>query len=1148
MATLGDLIVNLSANSASFQSEMARATRLGGDFGRTMEQGNRRAESAARQSQRALVDLNGQLATVRSSALSMAGAFAGAFATGNLIAIADKWNSLSARVKLATTSTEDFGIAQAGLMQISQYTGSTFESNAALFSRASSSLREYGYSTKDILSLTDSLATGLQVSGASADETASLITQLSQALGRGVLRGQDFNSVAQSGQRIMKALADGLGVAQKDLKGLADAGELTTPKIVPALISQLGQLRKEFETMPNSVSAASTRINNAFMEWVGGQNNAAGITTTLAAALDGLAHNIDGVATGLGVLVGVGVVRYFGNMAQGMMTATGSMLAAQRAEIAVAAAQVEGARAATAAARATLYRAQQAKAAAVGIEAQIVAERQLAIAQRQVSASVAARTAAQGGLNAVTSLGARLGSGLLSAVGGIPGVVLGIGAAWYYTHQKNEQARKTALAYGNTVEQVRKQISDMSIAGLQSTAVDAGKSISAQRTEIAKTEEEIRKLKDSLSALKKMEVDAKESPWMSRINTLMSLNDIQEEITEAQGRLSKKSYELEQQTEKLRSTESLRTQALNESINKTAAMAGAVGGLTEMYAQLNKVTGLSTAAAAPKFAGLALPKLDEKQQTAMTRALRDQQLASLKGVEKVHMQATFEADDLNLPPGRYEAYIAAKVGAERQTEALTAATKAQQKAEQDAASAGKKSASVAADYQQKIANLNKEIQIEGVRLKEGDTAATLFAASLEAGTKWTSQQRAELIQMNKALAEAKQRWDDHNAAIASDPYRAAADIQKKANEQLQRQIADGEIKSAEELSRRKQDINTAYLQAKSEADQRYAVSGTAELAGEVDPVQNIDNQLKKRQALIESYAAAGVLTEQRKNELILASEKESMEQRKQAALELYAAQGDMQKIAVDLFQTATERAGNMLTGLLTGTQTFREGVTSLFASLTQSIINNLIDMAAQALITSSIMQTITGVMGSFGGVAGGVGGAAAGAAGSAGASAAGSASTGAMGMSTSFRAYDLGGFTGPGGKYEPAGVVHKGEFVFTKEATERIGIDNLYGMMRGYADGGLVSASPVTAGGPLGIRPTTAGQLSAPGVSAAGGSPIVVNITIDSNGQTTTSAPAGMDQFGKEVGAFVDQRFKVLLQKEMGQGRMLSPAMKRGRS
>ncbi|CAI0852411.1 tape measure protein [Serratia fonticola] len=1130
MASLRELIIKISANSSSFQSEIARASRMGADYHRTMTQGNRQAENATRQSQRALADLNGQLATVRSSALAMAGAFAGAFATGNLIAMADKWNSLNARVKLATTSAEDFSVAQAGLMQISQYTGSTFESNAALFSRASSSLREYGYTTKDILSLTDALATGLQVSGASADETASLITQLSQALGRGVLRGQDFNSVAQSGQRIMKALADGLGVAQKDLKGLADAGELTTPKIVPALISQLGQLRKEFDTMPNSVSAASTRINNAFMEWIGGQNQAAGITTTLAGVMDGLAGNIDNVATGLGVLVGIGAVRYFGNLALGVQTATGRMLAAYRTEVAVAAAQVEGTKAATAAARATLYRAQQARAAAVGIEAQIIAERQLAVAQGQLAASITARTTAQSGLNAVTSLGTRLGSGLLSAVGGIPGIVLGVGAAWYYVHEKNEQARKTALAYGNTVEQVRKQMSGMSIAGLESTAVDAGKSIAVQRSEIAKTEEEVRKLKDSLSALRKMEADAKESPWMSRINTLMSLEDIQQAMIETQGQLSQKNFALERQTETLRNTEALRTQAINESINKTAALAGAVGGLAEMYAQLNRVTGLSTSVAAPKFAGLALPKLDEKQQAAMIKVQREKALAGLKGIAKAEQQAIYEADDLKLPPGHYEAYVAGKVAAERTTESLIAATKAQQKAEQDAASASKKSAGVAGDYQQKIANLNKEIQVEGIRLKEGDAAA-----SLEAGTKWTNEQRAGLERLNKTLAEAKQRWEDHNAAIASDPYRAAADTQKKANEQLQRQLADGEIKSAEELSRRKQDINTAYLQAKAEADQRYAVSGSVELAGNVDPIQNLENQLAKRHALIESYATAGVITQGRANQLIVAADREAMQDRYQASLQLYASQGDMQKMAVDMFQATTERASNMLTGLLTGTQTFKEGVTNLFASLTQSIINNLIDMAAQALLTSEAMQFIKGVAG---GIFGGLGGVASGVSG-----AAGSASTGAMGLSTNFAAYDLGGYTGAGGKYEPAGVVHRGEFVMTKEATERIGVENLYGMMRGYADGGLVS--PSAAGGSLGIRALTASQPIGSGVG--GGTGGNVYVTINENGSTSASGGGDGESFARELTAVFRREYIKLRDKDLRQGGAINSAIRGGR-
>lgn len=58
-----------------------------------------------------------------------------------------------------------------------------------------------------------------------------------------------------------------------------------------------------------------------------------------------------------------------------------------------------------------------------------------------------------------------------------------------------------------------------------------------------------------------------------------------------------------------------------------------------------------------------------------------------------------------------------------------------------------------------------------------------------------------------------------------------------------------------------------------------------------------------------------------------------------------------------------------------------------------------------------------------------------------------------------------GGYTGDGGKYEPAGIVHKGEFVMTKEATQRIGVGSLYRMMRGYANGGVVGGSGYTGGG-----------------------------------------------------------------------------------
>lgn len=56
-----------------------------------------------------------------------------------------------------------------------------------------------------------------------------------------------------------------------------------------------------------------------------------------------------------------------------------------------------------------------------------------------------------------------------------------------------------------------------------------------------------------------------------------------------------------------------------------------------------------------------------------------------------------------------------------------------------------------------------------------------------------------------------------------------------------------------------------------------------------------------------------------------------------------------------------------------------------------------------------------------------------------------------------------GGYTGPGAKYEPAGVVHRGEYVMPREVVQRVGVDNLAGLhsaaLKGYADGGLVGWS-----------------------------------------------------------------------------------------
>ncbi|EPP0361237.1 tape measure protein, partial [Escherichia coli] len=101
MATLRELIIKISANSQSFQSEIQRASRMGSEYYRTLQNGGRQAAAAAREQRRVLAELNSQLTEIRASAVGMTGAFAGAFATGHLISLADEWSSVNARLKQA---------------------------------------------------------------------------------------------------------------------------------------------------------------------------------------------------------------------------------------------------------------------------------------------------------------------------------------------------------------------------------------------------------------------------------------------------------------------------------------------------------------------------------------------------------------------------------------------------------------------------------------------------------------------------------------------------------------------------------------------------------------------------------------------------------------------------------------------------------------------------------------------------------------------------------------------------------------------------------------------------------------------------------------------------------------------------------------
>lgn len=422
MATLRELIIKISANSQSFQSEISRASRMGQDYYRTMQNGGRQAAAAARESERALSDLTAGFA----SAGRAAAAATAAFATGKLVQIADEWNSVNARLKQASSSADDFAASQRQLMEISQRTGTAFSDNANLFSRAAASMREFGYSSDEVLKITEAVSTGLKLSGANTQEASSVITQFSQALAQGVLRGEEFNAVNEAGDRVIRALAAGMGVARKDLKSMADQGQLTIDKVVPALMSQLGSLQGEFASMPQTVSGSLQKVTNSFMAWVGGVNQATGATDALSGGLDGVAQTLDSftssavsgalsdvadnmstITTVAGALVGVGLARYLSGVVTSATSATGALISAAKSEVALAVAQDKAAQSAVAASRAEVYRAQQAVQRSRSADVQAAQQEKIAAAEAKVTAAQARLTTALASGSATEKVRAR---------------------------------------------------------------------------------------------------------------------------------------------------------------------------------------------------------------------------------------------------------------------------------------------------------------------------------------------------------------------------------------------------------------------------------------------------------------------------------------------------------------------------------------------------------------------------------------------------------------------------------------------------------------------------------------------------------------------------------------------------------------------
>jgi len=964
-----------------------------------------------------------------------------------IVQMADKMNTLNAQVKLVSKSTQEFTTAQRKLFEISQNTRGSLEATTTLYVRSSRALKDFGYSQQRVLNFTETLNKAMAVGGVGAQEQASALFQLSQALGSGRLQGDEFRTIAEAAPIILDTIAEYMGKSRAEIKALGSEGKITSEIIFKAMETASGKIAKEFEGMPLTFGQAMQQMENSTMKFVDEFAKTTGAFSGAAEMVSFLAKNFDTLSVVIGgVLVGQ-LAKYTVSMSTAAIATSRQAIASQ-------------------------------------------------------------------GLAGVLKNG--LG-GALSLLGGPAGVITIAAGALFYFSQQAEQARAKSMDLEGANRLLEKSYKDLTLSSL-------GVEFSKQIKELQEQRKEIQRFKAQI-ATNEWEIDNNSG------NPLFNSDKIKAEIAE-----------LKRQLNAALEVEGVRSSALNNLLTEFANKALLSGkSLKEFRGEM-------------LLAGVSADQLNNALSPLNTDLLsitgEFQRLFPNIDTSKISM------DGLNVSIGGFNVIApSAETGAIKIANGIS------------------KIAAIAA-----IASGNLDVLKKTLPNANGGISEK--GQSIIAGLKLDKQIRETKDPAERARLQAQKSLENYKDKVPESDLSAiqtalydnylsqntvkggkggGVDYVKQYTEQLSRmqeQLAQikanaqnldvfGGVSQYQEVNKLTQDIA-----ANADKYAHYGAEGIANLkrlAGEIDSANQqfnikqfgVTNSDKIKELEFQLQLMGKTRQEQEQLQFNHQLEQEAarlkagMSEKNIALLDEEIAkikqlheeyQANAEKMKSDPMagikdgfnrfgQDAENIMGNVSNITLKAFDGMSGALTDLvmtgkadFGSLAKSIIKDIIQMTIKMMIFKAVSSMFGGK--SDGGIVGSIDERYVG---------------GLVG-------FDEGGFTGIGGKYQPAGLVHKGEYVMTKEATSLLGVDFLNYLNyqtkakpKGFSVGGAVGGGS---------------SYAAPLMTSNQPSNIKVNVI---NNGAPTQAEVESKQTGddleitiKLMDEIADERYKKNIQRDFG--------------
>ncbi|WFC29696.1 tape measure protein [Proteus mirabilis] len=898
----------------------------------------------------------------------VAAALTGYLSASMVASYSEAWTELNNKLSNSVRASESLIDVTQRVFDISQATRSSLDATATLYARLERGTREYNTSAADLAKLTTIINQGFIVSGATAQEAENAIIQLSQGIASGVLRGEEFNSVAEQGSRLMVALADSLGVSIGQLRKMAAEGKLTTDVVVKGLLSQGDAIGKEFAKTTRTMSQAFQEAGNNLTKFLGENTTIKASINVFSDAVITASKSLDEMVLAVSLVASVVGGRYIAAMGLAIKAKMQSAVAARQEAIA----NLQAARVAEhnaimtarktaldlAAARALVEKAKTEFAATRGTNAEATALANL-IAVRSAATTAAinhkqatqAQTAAMANSAAAAraaSVSIGLANKALGFVGGPAGIAMAAGAAIMYFYQQAKEAREEAVKLAEGVNQLTAEMKNMTREQKRAESAKLKEALPELKNEVLNTTVA---MKQAAEKVRELEADLA----LAKVGT-SKYESITKQLADAQDKLAiatDNATKASNNYSRTKNTISFIQADLNGELKEGIDLLKREISVLPSGAKGWDSYGFSIDRALQKkkeFNGEKISFEWSKEGMDLRKSLeREMKLANAKSeVDKRLLQVDFYIEDKGITDER-EIY---------QLKQIAIATQEAQDAAAERNKTTKESTKATDAAYEALKRQREEIELLNKGYKDGSLEMAKYDAVKALGDKASPKQ----IKLAEKLAEDKYNIERN---LANKKAALDLDLVAKAKESHDKQLADLEritkddVSLTEQAARRKAEIEAEYQHKIAEIRANNAVSPQDNLKAQVDPVQQLKNEHERKLALIREFETEKGAITQQGLALMNAANTQYEQDRMNAQWEIWRNQSQANQFLADGLDALGQRSANVITGLLTGTQSLNDAFRNVALTIVDQAVGALVQMGMQQvknMITENAMR------------------------------------------------------------------------------------------------------------------------------------------------------------------------------------------------